>query len=130
MTKVVILGHGGYGSAMRRNIEMLSGVQENYFYVDFNEDEDAQILRGKIQNVLEQVGDSDVLFCCDIVSGTPFNVAASICAEKSNYCCVGGLNTLAYMSMTYELDASAFELADMACEAAKEAIMRFPPVEG
>ena len=130
MTKVVILGHGGYGSAMRRNIEMLSGVQENYFYADFNEDEDAQILRGKIQNVLEQVGDSDVLFCCDIVSGTPFNVAASICAEKSNYCCVGGLNTLAYMSMTYELDASAFELADMACEAAKEAIMRFPPVEG
>ena len=80
--------------------------------------------------VLEQVGDSDVLFCCDIVSGTPFNVAASICAEKNNFCCVGGLNTLAYMSMTYELDSSAFELADMACQAAKEAIMRFPPAEG
>ena len=130
MTKVVVLGHGGYGSAMRRNIEMLSGVQEDYFYVDFNEEDDAEILRGKIQAVLEQVGDCDVLFCCDIVSGTPFNVAASICAEKSNYCCVGGLNTLAYMSMTYELESSAFELADMACEAAREAIMRFPPAEG
>lgn len=130
MTKVVVLGHGGYGSAMRRNIEMLSGVQEDFFYVDFNEEDDAEILRGKIHAVLEQVGDSDVLFCCDIVSGTPFNVAASICAEKNNFCCVGGLNTLAYMSMTYELDSSAFELADMACQAAKEAIMRFPPAEG
>ena len=130
MTKVVVLGHGGYGSAIRRNIEMLAGVQEDYFYVDFNEDEDAEILRGKIDAVLEQVGDNDVLFCCDIVSGTPFNVAATICAEKSNFCCVGGLNTMAYMSMTYELESSAFELADMACEVAKEAIMRFPPTEG
>lgn len=130
MTKVVVLGHGGYGSAMRRNIEMLAGAQDDFFYVDFNEDEDAEILRGKIQSVLEQTGNSDVLFCCDIVSGTPFNVAASICTGKSNYCCVGGLNTLAYMSIAYELESSAFELADMACEAAKGGIMRFPPAEG
>lgn len=129
MAKVVVLGHGGYGSAMRRNIEMLSGVQEDFYYIDFNEDEDAGILRGKIDAVLAQTGENDVLFCCDIVSGTPFNVAAAICAEKSNYCCVGGLNTMAYMSMTYELDSSAFALADMACEVAKEAIMRFPPAE-
>ena len=129
MTKVVVLGHGGYGSAMRRNIEMLSGVQEDFYYVDFNEEDDADILRGKLDAVLEQVGDHDVLFCCDVVSGTPFNVAATICAEKSNYCCVGGLNTMAYLSMQYELESSAFELADMACGVAKEAVMRFPPVE-
>lgn len=129
MSKVVVLGHGGYGSAMRRNIEMLSGVQEDFYYIDFNENEDADILRGKIDAVLDQIGDHDVLFCCDIVSGTPFNVAASLCAEKSNFCCVGGLNTMAYMSMTYELESSAFELADMAIDVAKEAIMRFPPAE-
>ena len=129
MTKVVVLGHGGYGSAMRRNIEMLSGVQEDFYYVDFNEEDDADILRGKLDAVLEQVGDHDVLFCCDVVSGTPFNVAATICAEKSNYCCVGGLNTMAYLSMQYELESNAFDLADMACGIAKEAVMRFPPAE-
>ena len=129
MTKVVVLGHGGYGTAMRRNIEMLSGVQEDFYYVDFNEEDDADILRGKLDTVLEQVGDSDVLFCCDVVSGTPFNVAATICAEKSNYCCIGGLNTMAYMTITFELEGTAFEVADTAMETAKEAIMRFPPAE-
>ena len=129
MTKVVVLGHGGYGSAMRRNIEMLAGPQKDYYYVDFNEDEDQDILKAKIDAVLEQIGDHNVLFCCDLVGGTPFNVAAAICAEKSNYCCVGGLNTMAYLSMQYELESDAFELADMACGVAKEAVMRFPPVE-
>lgn len=130
MTKVVILGHGGYGSAMRRNIEMLAGVQEDYFYLDFNEQDDAGILQGRIEAVLEQIGESDVLFCCDIVSGTPFNVAATLCAGKDNYCCVGGLNTIAYMSMAYELDSPATALADMACEVAREGVMRFPLPEG
>ena len=129
MTKVVVLGHGGYGSAMRRNIEMLAGEQEDYYYIDFNEDEDRDTLLGKIQEVLTAVGENDVLFCCDLVGGTPFNVAAAICAEKSNYCCVGGLNTMAYLSMQYELESNAFELADMACGIAKEAVMRFPPAE-
>ena len=94
-----------------------------------NEEDDADILRGKLDAVLEQVGDHDVLFCCDVVSGTPFNVAATICAEKSNYCCVGGLNTMAYMTITFELEGTAFEVADTAVETAKEAIMRFPPAE-
>ena len=129
MTKVVVLGHGGYGSGMRRNIEMLAGVQEDYYYIDFNEEDDQEILMNKISAVLEQIGDHDVLFCCDLVGGTPFNVAAGLCAEKSNYCCVGGLNTMAYLSMQYELESNAFELANMACETAKEAVMRFPPVE-
>lgn len=129
MTKVVVLGHGGYGSAVRRNMEMLAGPQEDYFFVDFNEDEDTEILQGKLSAVLEQIGEHDVLFCCDLVGGTPFNVAAALCAEKSNYCCVGGLNTMAYLSMQYELESGAFELADMACGIAKEAVMRFPPAE-
>ena len=129
MTKVIVLGHGGYGSAIRRNMEMLAGPQEDYFFVDFNEDEDMEILQGKLAAVLAEMGQHDVLFCCDLVGGTPFNVAAALCAENSNYCCVGGLNTMAYLSMQYELDATAFEVADMACGVAKEAVMRFPPVE-
>ena len=64
MTKVVVLGHGGYGSAMRRNIEMLSGVQEDFFYVDFNEEDDAEILRGKIHvSVVYARALSGSLFC-------------------------------------------------------------------
>lgn len=129
MTKIVVLGHGGYGSAMRRNIEMLAGVQEDYYYVDFNETDSRDILLGKLHDVLSEIGSHDVLFCCDLVGGTPFNVAAELCAEKSNYCCVGGLNTMAYLTLLYELESDAYTLADLACNAVKESVMRFPPAE-
>ena len=52
MTKVVVLGHGGYGSAMRRNIEMLAGVQEDYYYVDFNEEDDQETLKGRWERMM------------------------------------------------------------------------------
>ena len=53
MTKVVVLGHGGYGSAMRRNIEMLSGEQEDVYYVDFNEEDDAEPDEARVRSVNE-----------------------------------------------------------------------------
>ena len=31
MTKVIILGHGGYGSAMKRNLAMLIGEHTTYY---------------------------------------------------------------------------------------------------
>lgn len=129
MTKLIILGHGGYGSGMRRNIEMLAGPQEDYYYIDFNEDEDRPTLEAKVDAALEQIGDNDVLFCCDLVGGTPFIVASERCVTKDNFCCVGGLNTMAYLSLQYELEAGAFEVADLAVNYAKEAVMRFPPAE-
>lgn len=129
MTKVVVLGHGGYGSAIQRNLKMLIGDLEDYYYIDFNEQDDLDILKQKIGETLAQIGENDVLFCCDLAGGSPFREAAMICAEKSNFCCVAGLNTSAYTEMSFNLEMSPFELADLAVEVAKESILRFPPAE-
>lgn len=129
MTNVIVLGHGGYGSAIQRNLGMLMGVAEHYHYIDFNETDDLEILREKIQKVLTEVGDDDVLFCCDLAGGSPFREAAMICVEHPNYSCVAGLNTSAYTEMTFNLDMTPAELGTMACEVAKESIMQFPPIQ-
>jgi mannose/fructose-specific phosphotransferase system component IIA len=65
----------------------------------------------------------------DLVGGTPFIVASERCIAKENFCCVGGLNTMAFLSLQYELEAGVSEVADLAVNYAKEAVMRFPPVE-
>lgn len=129
MTKVIILGHGGYGSAMKRNLAMLIGELEDYYYIDFNEQDDLSILQGKIGEALSKAEGCDVLFCCDVAGGSPFREAASICAEHPNYCCVAGVNTSAYTELSFNLELTASELADMAIEVAKATMLRFPEAE-
>lgn len=126
MTHVIVMGHGGYGTAIQRNIGMLLGVAQNYHYIDFDETDSLEILREKIEKVLTQVGDESVLFCCDLAGGSPFREAAMICVSHPGYSCVAGLNTTAYTEMTFNLEMSPAELGKMACEVAKESILQFP----
>ena len=127
MTNVIIIGHGGYGSAVRRNLDMLIGAPDGYFYVDFDEQDDLAILDRKIAKALAEVGDNDVLFACDLSGGSPFRQAAVLCTEHKNYAVVAGLNTSAYTEMSFNLeDLSPLELAKLGAEVAKETIMYFP----
>ena len=47
MTKVIVLGHGGYGTAIKNNLGMLMGELEGFFYIDFNPGDDLNVLDGK-----------------------------------------------------------------------------------
>ena len=44
MTKVIIVGHAGYGTAMKRNINMLVGETPDFIFVNFNEQDDLELL--------------------------------------------------------------------------------------
>lgn len=126
MTKVVILGHGGYGSGVRRNLGMLIGEQEHYSYIDFNETDDLAILQEKLKNVLEHTGECGVLFCCDLAGGSPFREAAQLCIDHPERYCVAGLNTAAYAEMSFNLELSPRELAELAADTARQSILLFP----
>lgn len=129
MTKVIVIGHGGYSSGIRRNINMLVGEQQDYYYIDFNETDDLEILREKIRKKLLRIGENDVLFCCDMAGGTPFREAATICLERPGCCCVAGLNTVAYVEMTFQLSLPPAMLANLAIDTAKQSILQFIPTE-
>lgn len=111
MTKVVIVGHAGYGTAMKRNINMLVGETPDFIYVNFNEQDDLELLRSRLNKALKKTRGFDVLFACDLSGGSPFREAALICSEHENYAVVAGLNTSAYTDMVYSLDLSPLELA-------------------
>ncbi|MBP8640357.1 MAG: PTS sugar transporter subunit IIA [Oscillospiraceae bacterium] len=125
MTKVIVIGHAGYGSAMKRNINMLVGEVPDFIFVDFNEQDDLELLRGKITKALKETEDCDVLFACDLSGGSPFREAALICTEHENYAVVAGLNTSAYTDMVYSLDLTPPELAEQAAEVARSTIIVF-----
>ena len=124
MTSVIIMGHGGYGTAIKRNLDMLVGHQEGFFFIDFNEKDDTETIREKLAYTLHGLGDS-ILFACDLAGGTPFREAAVLCTEHRTYAAVAGLNTAAYAEIVFNLDMDAHQLSEMAAEAARQSILVF-----
>lgn len=129
MSKVIVTGHGGYATAMKRNLAMLVGELDGFYFVDFNEEDSLEILQGRFDEVLALVGEEDVLFACDLAGGSPFRTAAVICAGHPGWAVVAGVNTSAYSEMSFNLELSAVELAELACDVARETIMMYPPKE-
>ena len=130
MTNVIVIGHGGYGTAMKHNLGMLVGELEGFHYIDFNPEDSLDILKGRIDGALAQVpGDSEVLFACDVAGGSPFRTAAVICTEHPGWAVVAGVNTSAYSEVSFNLELPALELAEMACDVARETILMFPAKE-
>lgn len=126
MAKVIIVGHGGYGTAVKNCLGMLLGETPGMFYVDFNREDNLESLNKKLSEATELCGEDRILFACDLTGGSPFKQCAVICAEKPGHVTVAGLNMAAYAEMVYNLDLSVDELADMAVEATHMSILRFP----
>ncbi len=127
MTNVVVLGHGGYGTATERNLNMLVGAPEAFRFIDFNEQDDLSVLQQKIAAALLDLGsEARVLFACDLTGGSPFRETAALCLEHESWAVVAGLNAAAYAEMTFNLDLEPHELAEMAAETARQSIMIFP----
>ena len=129
MSKVIVMGHGGYGTAMKRNLGMLVGELEGFYFIDFNEEDSLPILQEQIDRTLAEIGDEDVLFACDLAGGSPFRTAAVMCAEHPGWAVVAGVNTSAYSELSFNLELSALELAELACGVARETILMYPPKE-
>lgn len=129
MTKVIVLGHGGYAEGIKNNLSMLLGDTEGFFYLDFYQNDDLNNFGTKIEEILKEVIGNQVLFACDLAGGSPFRLAAVKSAENSDYCTVAGLNAAAYSEMIYNLDMPARKLAEMAIDVAKDTIKIFPEEE-
>lgn len=125
MTKVIIMGHGEYGSMMKSNLQMLIGEINGYYFIDFKADENIDILNNKINEVIKDFKDDKILFACDLTGGTPFRQACLLASENKNYVVVGGLNTTAYAEMAFNLNKTPEELAYIGIEATKGSVQIF-----
>lgn len=129
MSKVIVTGHGGYATAMKRNLGMLVGEMAGFYFVDFNENDSLDDLQKKLGEVLDGLPGEDILFACDLTGGSPFRTAAMMCMEHPRWAVVAGVNTSAYSEMSFNLELPPAELAKLACDVARKTIMMFPAQE-
>ena len=128
MAHVIISGHGGYATAVKRNLTMLTGMTEGMTFIDFDEDDDLDTLVARLKEAAESCGEAaDLLFCCDLTGGSPFRQSAMLCAGHPGWITVAGLNSSAYTEMVFTMELSASELAAKAMETTRNTVTRFPP---
>ena len=125
MTNLIIVGHGGFGSAVKNVLSMLYGETEGVFYVDFNKEDDLQTLIGKIETAAA-LCDGGLLFACDVAGGSPFRQCAIKCIDRPDWMAVAGLNIAAYAEIINNLELPVEELLELGMEVTHSTIVRFP----
>lgn len=116
MRKIMIVsGHGGFATGLQSSIELLAGPNEDVYFIDFTVDDTGATLKEKYINVINASSDSEILFICDILGGTPFKTAAEIANDKDNMevvvgCNVGSIIEAILQKDTMTLDQLAEEI--------------------
>lgn len=126
MTNVIVAGHGGFGTAIQKNLGMLLGDTPGMLYVDFNPDDNLDSLNEKLNAAIAQCEDHDILFACDLSGGSPFRQAAMLCIDHPKYRAVAGLNVAGYAEMVYNLELPLDELCDLAMQTTHATVQAFP----
>jgi PTS system N-acetylgalactosamine-specific IIA component len=125
MTKVIVIGHGSYGSMIEESLKMLVGSPDGFSFLDFDIHDDLTVLKNKLHDAVSFNEGSPILFACDLTGGSPFREASILAMENREYAVVGGLNTAGFTEMVYNLELPPIELAKLAVEASKESMMIF-----
>jgi len=131
MRKIVIIsGHGRYATGLQSTLELLAGKNKDLFFVDFTEEDTDETLKNKFMEILEENKDSEVLFVCDIIGGTPFKVAAAISNFSPKMELVAGCNIGGILESVLMKDQlSLFELAENMVEGSKKSTMVFKKIK-
>lgn len=126
---VVISGHGNYASGIKNAIELIIGHRDDVYPADFTVDDTDLTLKEKIQSLLNQNINSQVLFICDILGGTPFKLSAEIANSNDNMeVIIGGTVGSIIEGLFQKDELSISELADFIVNSSKQTTMKFKKI--
>lgn len=130
MRKIIILtGHGNYATGLKSSVNLIAGVNNDLYAVDFTVEDSDITLKDKIKNILNENADSQVLFVCDIAGGTPFKVAAEIANYNDNFEVTAGCNISSLLEVLFQKDMLTIsESAEHIVNISKNSVMKFKKV--
>ncbi|MBE2893490.1 PTS galactosamine/N-acetylgalactosamine transporter subunit IIA [Spirabiliibacterium falconis] len=126
MINMIVLGHGEFGSGLQYAMQQIIGPQENIVFLNFPESKSPAELKEEIETALNDMGrENNVLFCCDILGGTPFRTAATVAHELDSVDVIAGTNLQMIIECAMEKDnVSLPELVNLAVESGMRGIVK------
>jgi mannose/fructose-specific phosphotransferase system component IIA len=114
--RIVIAGHGTLPAALATTAEMICGPVADMAPVGLGSDDSPDTYADALRSAIGHDG-RRVLVLCDLLGGTPFNVAAAIARRSPRIVCLAGAN----LAMTIEAALADGDLDDQLVERLLEA---------
>lgn len=115
---IIITGHNNFASGILSSLTMIAGSKENIYAVDFLNTDNDNTLEDKIKEIIDKNKDSEVLFTCDLMGGTPFKVASKLALTNDNYEVVTGINLGGLIDTSMKLDKMSIKDLKTSCKEA------------
>ena len=113
---IIMTGHNKFASGIFSSLTMIAGSKDNVFAVDFLSDDNNDILEAKFNKIIEENKDSEILFVCDLMGGTPFKVASKLSFTNNNYEVVTGINLGGLIDTSMKLDKMSIGELKISCK--------------
>ena len=112
---IIITGHNNFASGILSSLIMIAGSKDNIFAVDFLSNDNDNTLEDKFNKIISDNKDSEILFTCDLMGGTPFKVASKLAFTNDNYEVVTGINLGGLIDTSMKLDKFSIKELKTSC---------------
>ena len=113
---IIITGHNNFASGILSSLTMIAGEKDNIFAVDFLSDDNDESLEGKFNKIISDNKDSEILFVCDLMGGTPFKVTSKLAFTNDSYEVVTGINLGGLIDTSMKLDKMSIGELKTSCK--------------
>ena len=113
---IIITGHNNFASGILSSLTMIAGSKDNVFAVDFLSDDNDLSLEGKFNKIISDNKDSEILFVCDLMGGTPFKVTSKLAFTNDSYEVVTGINLGGLIDTSMKLDKMSIGELKTSCK--------------
>ncbi len=109
---IIITGHGQYAKGIISAVDLISGLDDDIYSIDYNGEEKIEIFEEKFKEIIDHNKDCGILIICDLLGGTPYKVAAKLSMFNNNIKVISGANLGGIVSAKMKKDM--FNIADLA----------------
>ena len=110
--RIVIAGHGTLPASLLATAELICGEIPNVAAVGLAPSESPDHYAEELRTAIGRDGAGDVLVLCDLLGGTPYNVAAAIARRSPRVVCLAGANLAMMVEAALASDALADPLVE------------------
>ena len=115
---IIITGHNNFASGILSSLTMIAGSKDNVYAVDFLSSDNDNTLEDKFNKIISDNKDSEILFVCDLMGGTPFKVASKLAFTNDSYEVVTGINLGGLIDTSMKLDKFSIKELKTSCKGA------------
>ena len=112
---IIITGHNNFASGILSSLTMIAGSKDNVYAVDFLSSDNDNTLEDKFNKIISDNKDSEILFVCDLMGGTPFKVASKLAFTNDRYEVVTGINLGGLIDTSMKLDKFSIKELKTSC---------------